>query len=361
MNLLQTSYAKGRYAAELEQDLATIGAGAENLARAAKSEADESSSANFQSFCEGNGFNVEWADEFNRPDLDPEVWHVVNSEGRAAGPQTSVVAGLEVTACRTAHCRQDNVRVKDGKLHLLSERSSEDASKFFTGAVTTKGQKAWADSPSYRMCVSAKLPGSPGASGKGIWPAHWMLPDNGISESCLDEGEMDIMEMINSDGGSYSTFHWMSSYPQKKCADFDTFHKSAHALTRMPATWNSHFHEYALERSPHHLAFAVDGKVVLNVSGSDAGTELSHTPFFLILNTAIGGAWPGEPTELTQLPVEHVIDYVRVARQRKSTGAAPHASSASPRGPILTEVSSSVHERSHSWATGVAPPPLSRA
>jgi len=308
----------------------------DHKARAQMPKADTSDdsakgSTNFKSFCEGDGFTHEWADEFNGADLDTNVWRVIDSDGRATGPQTSVVAPLGVVACRTARCRKDNVRVKDGKLHLLSERSASNASnstEFFTGAVTTKGQKTWEDSPAYRMCISAKLPGSPGAAGKGIWPAHWMLPDNGYSQSCLDEGEMDIMEMVNSEGRSYSTFHWMSSYPKKKCADFVTFHKSVHSLTKLPASWNSDFHEYAVERSPHHIAFAVDGKVVQNISASKIGTELSHTPFFLILNTAIGGAWPGEPNKQTQLPVEHVIDYVRLTRQRLAAFAP--ASGATP-------------------------------
>jgi beta-glucanase (GH16 family) len=315
--------------------------------------AKENSAADFQSFCDEDSFALEWADEFNRAGLDTDVWQMISSEHRTPGDQTDVVAGLETTACRTAECRGKNVWVENGKLHLLSERSQDDASKFFTGAVTTKGRKSWADNPSaYRLCVSAKLPGSPGPSGKGIWPAHWMLPDNGLSESCLDEGEMDIMEMINSDGGSYSTYHWMSSWPQQKCADFDKFHKSAHSLTRMPGDWNSRFHEYALERSSQHLAFAVDGKVVLNISASDANTELSHSPFFLILNTAIGGGWPGEPSELTQLPAEHVIDYVRVARHKQHDGASSNAVSA------LMEIDSHVHHK-HTWNSRGSPPPLS--
>lgn len=336
MVMLQTSALRGRKS-QREDEMTLL---AED---AVKSKAAASSSYKGKSFCEEDNFVQEWADEFDGSELDSENWKAINSEGRADGPQTSVVAGLEVTACRTAHCRQDNVRVQDGKLILLSERSSENASHYFTGAITSKTKRSWSDSPAYRMCVSAKLPGSPGKRGQGIWPAHWMLPDNGISDTCLDEGEMDIMEMINSEGRSYSTFHWMSSYPQHKCADFDTFHKSEHALTQMPATWNSDFHEYGLERSSEHLAFAVDGKVVLNVSAKDAGTKLSHTPFFLILNTAIGGGWPGEPTELTQLPAEHAIDYVRVARQKKAW--VPQASTLTPQGTVLAEVSSDVHNQ----------------
>jgi len=265
-----------------------------------------------RSFCDDqDGFVKEWADEFDGDALDSSFWQVIESQ-QHQGDHTAVVSGLGVTACRTAACRAENVQVRGGKLYLHSHRN---ASNYFTGAVTTKGKLSWADSPAYRICISAKLPGTPGQRGKGIWPAHWMLPDNGISDKCLDEGEMDIMEMINSDGGVYSTFHWLSSWPKRSCGNFETFHKSKNRLTRMPSDWNRAFHEYAVERSGEHMAFLVDGKVALNFSAAEAGAVLSHTPFFLILNTAVGGGWPGEPTSATALPAEHVIDYVRVSRR----------------------------------------------
>lgn len=305
------------------------------------------------SFCDNrDGFVKEWGDEFDGESLDTSAWEVIKSQENQ-GDHTAVVSGLGVTACRTAACRHENVRVSGGKLYLHSER---EASKYFTGAITSKGKRSWADSPAYRMCVSAKLPGTPGPRGKGVWPAHWMLPDNGISDKCLDEGEMDIMEMINSDGGVYSTFHWLSSWPGRRCGDFDTFHKSQNRLTKMPSDWNTAFHEYAIERSPEHMAFVIDGQVALNVSADRVGAKLSHTPFFLILNTAIGGGWPGEPTAETALPAEHVIDYVRVSRQRP--GADTKSDEATERGDRIplsfAEVDSMKHIRHAS------PPPMSR-
>ena len=70
-----------------------------------------------------------------------------------------------------------------------------------------------------------------------------------------------------------------------------------------------------------HVAFVVDGKTVLNRTsaaanaGNASDPELWPMPFFLILNSALGGPWPGEPTAATALPAYHVVDYVRVARQ----------------------------------------------
>jgi len=278
------------------------------------------------SFCSTGGEWVqEWSDEFDGEALDKTSWDVISSAQR--GPVTVPVGDLSVTACREAECRAENVHVSSGLLHLVSDRDTGNSSKYHTGGITTRGHRAWADAPGpYRMCISAKLP--KGAGGAGVWPAHWMLPDNGYSDRCLDEGEMDIMEMINEDGGSYSTYHWMSSWPRVKCADFRTYHQSAHALTHMPSTWGTEFHEYAVERSAEHIAFAVDGRVVLNIAANpDIGLVLSHTPHFLILNTAVGGAWPGHPSVETTFPVEHTIDYVRVSRKKQSAVPAGRLSS----------------------------------
>lgn len=265
------------------------------------------------SFCnEGDGWVLEWKDDFDGDTLDEATWSVVTSNGGHHQGAVAPVSGLEDTACRTAACRIENVKVADGKLTFFSERDSQDPTRYYTGAVTTKGKKAWLHNTSdYRLCVRAKLP----SGGHGIWPAHWMLPDNGISDKCLDEGEVDIMEMINSDGNVYNTYHWMTSWPAQKCADFDTYHKSDAHQAIMPSDWHQAFHEFAVERSSDGISYAIDGRKVFTVNADGGnGLKASQSPFFLILNTAIGGGWPGEPTTQTQLPTEHAIDYVRVVR-----------------------------------------------
>jgi len=265
-----------------------------------------------RSFCEpGNGWAMDFEDEFSGDQLDTSTWAPIMSSGKMS--HVAPVDGLNVTACRRAECRADNIEVSRGALRLRSDRSDTNHLEFSTGAVTTKGHRAWSDNEPYRLCVSAKLPA--GGSNKGLWPAIWMLPENGVSEQCLDEGEVDILEMINGDGKAYSTYHFLSSWPEKSCGDFDTYHKSvAHA--EQPAAWGSSFHEYAIERTSDRIDFVLDGQVVRTVTTDRSkGRVLSHSPFYLIINTAIGGSWPGDPDHSTSMPVEHAIDYVRVVRQ----------------------------------------------
>jgi beta-glucanase (GH16 family) len=266
----------------------------------------------------------EWSDEFDGDALGPD-WETISSPQDRGGDHSAPVAGLGVTACRSADCRNENVQVKNGALHLLSERDPEDAAKYYTGAVSTRGRKSWKDDQPYRLCIRAKLPGSSGAEGSGIWPAHWMLPDNDLSEKCLDGGEMDIMEMVNGDSNLFSTYHWLSSWPKQTCGDFDTFHKSRNNVVTLQ-DYAENFHEFGVERSADHITYAVDGRVVHHMPASRLGVELSRDPFYLILNTAVGGSWPGEPTAATKLPTEHVIDYVRVVRRANNTDSSQDTS-----------------------------------
>merc|ERR1740121_473288 len=107
----------------------------------------------------------------------------------------------------------------------------------------------------------------------------------------------------------------MSSWPEQRCAKFDTYHKSEAHQATLPPGWQNSFHEYAIERSPTGITYAIDGRKVFSVAGSAAKRlKMSSSPFFLIMNTAIGGGWPGEPTALTALPTHQEIDYVKVVR-----------------------------------------------
>ncbi len=137
-------------------------------------------------------WQIVWRDEFNGEELDTNLWTVRNDN--------------ELGCCRSAYCSPKNVNLRDGKLVLTSNREAYNdhgSGKVFnytTGSVISQGKSSWSvgsDGP-YRVCVSAQLPGDR-SHGKGIWPAHWLLPDytNSTAKQCWpDEGEVDIMEMI---------------------------------------------------------------------------------------------------------------------------------------------------------------------
>ena len=127
---------------------------------------------------------------------------------------------------------------------------------------------------------------------------------------------MDVMEMVNGDGTSYSTYHWQDGYPTTRCA-YPKHHHHIFAQANLSEGWNRTLHEFSVERGTRHIAFALDGRVLLNASSPEA--SFVNTSWYVILNTAIGGGWPGSPTPDTVFPIKHQIDYVRVARPRTRT------------------------------------------
>jgi beta-glucanase (GH16 family) len=199
-------------------------------------------------------------------------------------------------------------------LTLVSSKDPNNSSSWLTGAVKTFDKAAWStDQGSYRVCISAKLPGGGNStgSGQGIWPAHWMMPKD---DSCdPDEGEMDIMEMVSGDGTTWSTYHWQDNWPGNTCT-YPDGHQEVYGQLFMGDDWADDFHEFGVERTKDYVAFSYDGQVLVNSSSSELDVLLWNMPFYLILNTAVGGSWPGEPDERTISPTQHVIDYVRVAR-----------------------------------------------
>ena len=109
------------------------------------------------------------------------------------------------------------------------------------------------------------------------------------------------------------TYHWQTTWPAKNCS-YPVGHKSVHECTALPVDWGSTFHEFAVEHTQDYLAFVVDNKVLVNVSKDDTQAPLFwDMPFFLILNTAIGGSgtWAKPPNSNTYWPTYHRIDYVR--------------------------------------------------
>ena len=119
------------------------------------------------SFCDDDGWTEVWADHFNGTDLDTSSWTVDLNAG------DSRVRDSQGTA--------DNVYLEDGDLVLRSQEQSAGKWNYTSGAVQTMGKQSWKGLT--RACVRARLPGGEGGEGPrkdsaGIWPAHWMMPDN---------------------------------------------------------------------------------------------------------------------------------------------------------------------------------------
>lgn len=143
--------------------------------------------------------------------------------------------------------------------------------------------------------------------GKGIWPAFWMLGDDIKSAGWPKAGEIDIMENIGEAGVMYSTLHGPGYSGAKGI--------SKKFLLPADEAVNTGFHVYAVEWTADDIKFFFDDKLIVERTPKDLpeGTAWVYDhPFFLLLNVAVGGAWPGNPDETTVFPQKMLVDYVRV-------------------------------------------------
>jgi beta-glucanase (GH16 family) len=145
--------------------------------------------------------------------------------------------------------------------------------------------------------------------GQGIWPAFWMLGGDIETAGWPTSGEIDIMENI---GREPRAVHGTVHGPGYSGADGIG---GADTVARPLA---DDFHVYAVEWEPSEIRWLLDGRVFRRTTTADlpAGARWVYDhPFFLLLNVAVGGAWPGDPDATSTFPQVMLVDYVRVYRR----------------------------------------------
>lgn len=147
--------------------------------------------------------------------------------------------------------------------------------------------------------------------GQGIWPAFWMLGSDIDTVHWPACGEIDVMENI---GREPSTVHGSAHGPGYSGGNPIT------AAYSLPGgqKFADDFHTFAVIWTPESIEFLVDAVPYLKTTPATlpAGTEwVYRKPFFLLLNLAVGGNWPGNPDSTTQLPQQMIVDHVRVYRR----------------------------------------------
>jgi beta-glucanase (GH16 family) len=238
-----------------------------------------------------------WSDEFNGPDgslPDPEKWTVLKSGSDFGNHE------LEYYTDRPA-----NIHVEKGNLVITARREAyagaDGVSRAYTSArIETRGKF---NQKYGRVEARIELP-----EGQGIWPAFWMLGSDIGSAGWPACGEIDIMEKV---GFEPFAVHGSLHGPG---------YSGNHPLTgayKLPgqARFSDDFHLFAVEWEPKEIRFYVDD-VLYETQTAGSVPKGRHWvfdhPFFILLNVAVGGDWPGNPDSTTTFPVSMLVDYVRV-------------------------------------------------
>ena len=143
---------------------------------------------------------------------------------------------------------------------------------------------------------------------QGLWPAFWMLGANFPTVGWPRSGEIDIMEHVGKvPDAVYSTLHAPAYYGGGGYGQ---------PFTVAGSDFANDFHTYAVDWDATKMIFYVDGKAFFTADKatieSTRGPWVYDHPFYLILNNAVGGDWPGAPDATTKLPQKMLVDYVRV-------------------------------------------------
>lgn len=143
--------------------------------------------------------------------------------------------------------------------------------------------------------------------GKGIWPAFWMLGTDITTASWPGCGEIDIFELLGDNTAKvYGTIHGPG---------YSGANGIQGQYTLPSGGFNDDYHIFAIEWEPTQVRWYVDGHLFHTVNSTDipgGTTWVFNHNFFIILNVAVGGGWPGNPDASTQFPQTMSVDYIRV-------------------------------------------------
>lgn len=208
--------------------------------------------------------------------------------------------------------RPANARVQEGRL-VIEARNERWNGHFYTSArLTTEGKAEWTYG---RVEVRARLP-----SGRGTWPAIWMLPSDEKydSDHWLNNGEIDIVEHV---GHAPDTVHTTIHTREYNAVDETQRGSRVHVPDA-----RTNFNVYAIEWTPSEIRGYVNDRrhfTFENERRSDPTADYRHwpfdQPFHLIINLAVGGTWGGaEGIDASIWPQRLEVDYVRVYKRPES-------------------------------------------
>ncbi len=147
--------------------------------------------------------------------------------------------------------------------------------------------------------------------GQGIWPAFWLLGANINQVGWPNSGELDIMENI---GKEPQTIYGTAHGPGYAGQGIGDSHYNAQ-------NYADDYHVFAIDWEADGLTWYVDGKSYFNLTKDDLGKDrwVFDHDFFILLNVAVGGNWPGVPDKTTVFPQTMKVDYVRVYQLAKGS------------------------------------------
>ena len=263
-----------------------------------------------------------WNDEFDGDRIDPSKWAFDIGNGFFDYEHQQWIPGWGNEELQYYTHEPENVFVKDSLLTIRALKESLHGCGYTSARLKTRTRDG---TPLFNKLYGkfefrAKVPW-----GKGLWPALWLLPQEDRYGGWAASGEIDVMEIVGEKPHEVlSSLHFGSSYPKRSLI--------THVHPLPGGSTVADWHVYMVEWEPGEIRFYVDG---VHTTTHDHWWSCSKTrlgqgiearrasdlnpwpapfdqPFYLVMNVAVGGNFPGAPNAATRFPAELVVDYVRV-------------------------------------------------
>jgi beta-glucanase (GH16 family) len=263
-----------------------------------------------------------WADEFDGKGIDRTKWDFDLGNRFFNRDLNTWVRGWGNDELQYYTREPENAFVKDGMLHIRALKESYNGCAYTSARLKSRKRDG---SPLFskrygKFEFRAKLP-----TGQGLWPALWLLPQDERYGGWAASGEIDVVEARGQEPTKVlGTLNFGGRWPANTHVSRDYVLPGRGAI--------ADFHVYGLEWEPGEVRWSVDGRRYAaqsfwwSSSKADRGrgqrpaseADLNpwpapfDQPFYLLMNVAVGGKFPGNPDQTTAFPAEMVVDYVRV-------------------------------------------------
>ena len=192
-----------------------------------------------------------------------------------------------------------NATIENGSLVITAKKENNSGRNYTSARLISKGK---GDFKFGRFEVRAKLP-----SGRGTWPAIWLLNSDNVYGPWPTSGEIDIMEHVGYDQDNvHCTIH---------TASFNGQLNTQNSASTVVAGASNDCHVDRVDWTPYSITGYVDDVKYFTYINPNSGvaTWPFDQDFFMILNIAVGGNWGGaQGVDDTVFPASMIIDYVKV-------------------------------------------------
>lgn len=226
------------------------------------------------------GWKLIFHDGFDSEKLDTKKWTPADPWGKVRNNELQAYV-------------PEAVELTDGVLRIRADRAVAEYDgqqrAYTSGIVTTHKKFTFSQGLAEVRC---RVP-----SGRGLWPAVWLLP-----EPLGWPPEIDIFEFLGQEPTKvHMTHHWR-----------DLGKVRSHTESWSGPDFSKDFHTFTIDWDATQIAWSVDG-----VERFRSLQSIPTAEMYLLMNLAVGGDWPGAPDDTTQLPAFLEVDYVSVYQRAK--------------------------------------------